>query len=75
FSNPVNHFFRLRETLFRLCVVLKSPPLRETRTCLKGGQVSTKFFFFYQIVAALRRQNPFLRPQGRISQKTAHPEN
>ena len=31
FSNPVNHFFRLRETLFRLHVVLKSPPLRETR--------------------------------------------
>lgn len=31
FSHPVNHFFRPCETLFRLCAVLKSLPLRETR--------------------------------------------
>ena len=31
FSHPVNNFFRPCETLFRLCAVLKSPPLRETR--------------------------------------------
>lgn len=70
FSHPVNHFFRPCETLFRLCAVLKSLPLRETRTCPKGGQVSTKFFFFYQFVATLQRQTPLLRPQERLFPKT-----
>ena len=64
FSHPVNHFLAAWRNLFRLCAVSRSVPLRETRTCLKGGQVSINFFFFYQFVAAWQRKHLRLSATG-----------
>ena len=86
FSHPVNHFLATRRNLFRLCVVSRSVPLRERRTCLKAGVGVNQILLFLSICcdrlgahfrlsatgAAFsgRRENSAGSPLGRVFKKS-----